>query len=170
MRKITLWNSLYFPTICFVVLKSYVRWCEGPMLQCQLMFFKLSTVLKFKLSIPQLINPILVYQSLTHAAPQFLSKLFPSLYCSVSPYTSSQPITSWVYQWLLYLLTNQITHQGFLIFNWVKLLITWLRRWPLHRLSKHQSPTTVCYSSVQTILILFVLIVTIEVQPNEVLL
>ena len=34
---------------------------------------------------------------------------------------SSQLITSHVYQWLLYLLTNQIAHQGFWIFNWLKL-------------------------------------------------
>ena len=34
---------------------------------------------------------------------------------------SSQPITSRIYQRLLYLLTNQIAHQGFWIFNWLKL-------------------------------------------------
>ena len=44
------------------------------------MSLELSTVVKFKLTTPQLINPILVYQSLTDAAPQFLSKLFTSLY------------------------------------------------------------------------------------------
>ena len=36
-------------------------------------------------------------------------------------HTSSQPITSRVYQRLLYRLTNQIAHQGFWIFNWLKL-------------------------------------------------
>ena len=30
-------------------------------------------------------------------------------------------ITSHIYQWLLYLLSNQITHQGFWIFNWLTL-------------------------------------------------
>lgn len=34
---------------------------------------------------------------------------------------SSQPITSHVYKWPLNLLTNQIDHQGFEIFNWLKL-------------------------------------------------
>ena len=40
---------------------------------------------------------------------------------NLSPHTSSQPITSRVYQWLLYLLTNQIAHQSFLIFNRLRL-------------------------------------------------
>ena len=39
----------------------------------------------------------------------------------VSLHTSSQPITSRVYQRLIYLLTNQVAHQGFWIFNWLKL-------------------------------------------------
>ena len=34
---------------------------------------------------------------------------------NLSPHTSSQPITSHIYRWLLYLLTNQIAHQGFWI-------------------------------------------------------
>ena len=38
-----------------------------------------------------------------------------------SPHMSSQPITSRTYQRLLYLLTNQIAHQGFWIFNWLTL-------------------------------------------------
>ena len=46
----------------------------------QLMSFKLSTVVKFNLSTPQLINLILVNQSPTDAATQFLSKLFPSFF------------------------------------------------------------------------------------------
>ena len=40
---------------------------------------------------------------------------------NLSPHTSSQPITSRVYQRLLHLLTNQIAHQGFWIFNWLRL-------------------------------------------------
>ena len=36
---------------------------------------------KFKLSTPQLVNSIFVYLSPTDAAPQFLSKLFPSPTC-----------------------------------------------------------------------------------------
>ena len=43
-------------------------------------FVRLSPQLEFRLSAPQLINPILVHQSPTDAAPQFLSKLFPYLY------------------------------------------------------------------------------------------
>ena len=39
--------------------------------------------------------------------------------------------------WKLYLLTNQIAHQGFCIFNWLKL---W--RWLPHRWSKSRSQTT----------------------------
>ena len=34
---------------------------------------------------------------------------------------SSQSITSRIYQRLLYLMTNQIAHQGFWIFNWLPL-------------------------------------------------
>ena len=41
--------------------------------------------------------------------------------CNSSPHKSSQPITSRVYQRLLYLLTNQTAHQGFWIFNWLRL-------------------------------------------------
>ena len=40
---------------------------------------------------------------------------------NLSPHLSSQPITSRTYQRLLYLLTNQIAHQGFWIFNWLTL-------------------------------------------------
>ena len=36
---------------------------------------------------------------------------------NLSPQMSLQPIKSRVYQWLLYLLTNQIMHKGFWIFN-----------------------------------------------------
>ena len=49
-----------------------------------------------------------------------------------------QPITSQVCQQLLYQLTNQIAHQSFGIFKF-----TWLWRWLLHKMLKHQSPTTV---------------------------
>ena len=44
------------------------------------MSFKFFTLAKFKLTTPQLINPILVYQSPTDAAPQFRWKLFPFLH------------------------------------------------------------------------------------------
>ena len=40
---------------------------------------------------------------------------------NLSPRMSSQPITSRTYQRLLYLLTNEIAHQGFWIFNWLTL-------------------------------------------------
>jgi len=50
----------------------------------QLMSFKLPTMAKFKLSMPQLINSILVYQSPTDAPTQILSKLFPP--CIVKVY------------------------------------------------------------------------------------
>ena len=73
---------------------------------------------------------------------------------NVSPHTSSQPITSQVYQRLLYLLTDQIVHQGFLIFNWLK-SITWLWRWLPHGLSIRQSPTTVLLRTPVTQMIIF---------------
>ena len=37
------------------------------------------------------------------------------------PYTYSLLITSRIYQRLRYLLTNQIVHRGFWIFNWLRL-------------------------------------------------
>ena len=40
---------------------------------------------------------------------------------NLSPHMSTQPITSRIYQRLFYLLTNQIAHQGFWIFNWLTL-------------------------------------------------
>ena len=39
---------------------------------------------------------------------------------NLSPHTSSQPITSRIYQRLLYLLSYQIAHQGFWIFDWLR--------------------------------------------------
>ena len=42
-------------------------------------------------------------------------------YHPLSTHTSSQPITSQVYQRLLYLLTNQIAHRGFLNFQLTKI-------------------------------------------------
>ena len=47
----------------------------------------------------------------------FLFILRPLYLHNLSSHSSSQPITSRAYQRLLYLLTNQITHQGFGIFN-----------------------------------------------------
>ena len=58
-------------------------------------------------------NTLFIIHLTTHLQPISLHNL--------SPHTSSQPITSRVYQRLLYLLTNQIVHQGFWILNWVRL-------------------------------------------------
>ena len=64
--------------------------------------------------------------------------ILQSLYLhNLSLHTSSQPITSRVYQRLLYLLTNEIAHQDFWLFKWR------LWRWLPHSLSKRRSPTTV---------------------------
>ena len=81
------------------------------------------------------------------------------LHIILSPHTSSQPITSCIYQHLLYLLTNQIAHQGFWIFNWLK-SITWLWRWLSRRLSKTQSPATVLLRTPVTQMIFFNQVVT----------
>ena len=59
--------------------------------------------------------------------------------------------TSHIYQWPLHLLTNQIAHQGFRIFNWLRLHITWLP----HRLLKHHSQKTVLLRTPITQMILF---------------
>ena len=66
---------------------------------------------------------------------------------------SSQPITSCIYQRLLYLLTNQITHQGF---NF-QLTNTTTGLWRLlpHRLSKRRSITTVLLRTPITQMIFF---------------
>ena len=50
-----------------------------------------------------------------------ITHLATHLFANLSPHTSPQPITSPVYQWLPYILTNQIAHQSFWIFNWLKL-------------------------------------------------
>ena len=50
-------------------------------------------------------NTLFIIHLAIHLQPIYLHNL--------SPHTSSQPITSRVYQRLLYLLTNQIVHQGF---------------------------------------------------------
>ena len=71
----------------------------------------------------------------------------------LSPHMSSQPITSRIYQRLLCLLTNQIAHQGFWIFNWLTLPLDW--RWLPHRLSKRQSLTTVLLRTRITRMIFF---------------
>ena len=53
--------------------------------------------------------------------PCLLFILQPIYLHNLSPHMSSQPITSRTYQRLIYLLTNQIVHQGFWIFNWLTL-------------------------------------------------
>jgi len=45
--------------------------------------------------------------------PCLLFILHPIYLHNLSPHMSSQPITSRIYQRLLYLLTKQIAHQGF---------------------------------------------------------
>ena len=61
------------------------------------------------------------HETVTHC---LLFILQPIYLHNLSMLMFSQPIKSCVYQQLLYLLTNQITLQGFWIFNW--LTITWL--------------------------------------------
>ena len=61
-------------------------------------------------------------------------------------------ITLRVYQRLLYLLTNQIAHQGFWIFNWPRLS---LHSEDGYRLSKRQSQTTVLLRTSFTQMIFF---------------
>ena len=73
-----------------IYVHSWLHSCKKTAKQCTNMlakrniflffFVRLSPQLEFRLSAPQLINPILVHQSPTDAAPQFLSKLFPYLY------------------------------------------------------------------------------------------
>ena len=53
--------------------------------------------------------------------PCLLFILQPIYLHNLSLHTSSQPITSRIYPWLLYLLTNKIAHQGFGILNWLRL-------------------------------------------------
>ena len=61
-------------------------------LKHQLTSFKLSMVVKFTLSMPQLINPIIiiVYQCPTDTVPQFLLKPFLSLYCLMCEWSGWQ--------------------------------------------------------------------------------
>ena len=73
---------------------------------------------------------------------------------NLSPHMSSQPIASRIYQRLLYLLTNQIAHQGFLNFQLTN-TTTWLWRWLPHRLSKRQSLATVLLRTPITHMIFF---------------
>ena len=66
---------------------------------------------------------------------------------NLSPHTSSQPITSRIYQRLLYLLTNQIAHQGFWSFNWIKpLLHVETFSWNLCATALRTSFTKWCYT------------------------
>ena len=57
-------------------------------------------------------------------------------------------------QLLLYQLTNEIAHQGFWIYNWLK-TITWFWRWLSNRLSRRQSPTIVLLGTPITQIIIF---------------
>ena len=57
-------------------------------------------------------------ETVTHCLLLILQPIYLD---NLSPHKCSQAITLRIYQWPLYLLTNQITHQGFLIFNWLRL-------------------------------------------------
>ena len=73
----------YWCALLTALLQEKAKQCTNMSAKRNIIFFffvRLSPQLEFRLSAPQLINPILVHQSPTDAAPQFLSKLFPSLY------------------------------------------------------------------------------------------
>ena len=93
-------------------------------------------------------------ETVTHC---LLFILQPMYLHNLSPHTSSQPITSSIYQPLLYLLNNQIAQQGFWIFKWLRLSLTftWLWRWLPHRLSELQSQTKVPLRTLITQMIFF---------------
>ena len=72
------------------------------------------------------LNPIPIAEHFRRSHSQCEHSYGQHIYMSeennnLSPHTSSQPITSRIYQRLLYLLTNQIAHKGFWIFNWITL-------------------------------------------------
>ena len=77
------------------------------------------------------------HETVTH---YLLFILQPIYLHNLSTLVFSQPIKSCAYQQLLYLLTNQITPQGFLNFQLTNYDLT---LWLQHRLLKCQLPTTV---------------------------
>ena len=58
-------------------------------------------------------RPLQTFTQQETATPSLLFNLQTNYLHNLSPHMFSQPITSRIYQWLLYLLANQIAYQSF---------------------------------------------------------